>query len=276
MALQCSINSVGIFSHLNFLKLRIKVSHCVRLVVGIHITARLINERRLKMFRFPWNIAAIMNPPVYRKPASAGQILFRGAVVMMAIGAVGGWMIGHGKSHDNDLLQDTGPVVLAMRNIGQLHTASYTVKDVVHEDTHAELADWAQAIPGAESVVQSVTHNQALIVSQGTVEAGIDMAKLSDKDIKTVTLPDGKVGLVVHLPPVEVYPASINSHVENMRYGLFWRDSNIVPKAEALAARRFADAAEKENIREKAQVGAIDSLQKLMTSLKRTDVKFYF
>jgi hypothetical protein len=84
------------------------------------------------------------------------------------------------------------------------------------------------------------------------------------------------MGLQVHLPPIEIYPPNVKVHVEDMQPGMLWRDENIVPKAEAQAATQFTAAAEKEHIREKAQVAAIESLQKLMHSLHRQDVEFSF
>ena len=33
---------------------------------------------------------------------------------------------------------ELGPVVLSMQKIGQLHTASFTMKDVVHQETQTE------------------------------------------------------------------------------------------------------------------------------------------
>jgi hypothetical protein len=185
-------------------------------------------------------------------------------------------MLGHHEKHEGEVMQDTGPVVLAIRQIGQLHTASFQLKDVLQEETQTEPADWMKPLPGAEGITHWATHNQALVVAEGTVEAGVDLTKLTDKNIKTVRLPDGKMGLQVHLPPIEIYPPNVKLHVEDLQSGMLWRDENIVPKAQDQAARQFTAAAEKEHIREKAEAAAIDSLQKLMHSLHRQDVEFSF
>lgn len=208
--------------------------------------------------------------------ALPGKLLLLGALALLAAGGMGGWMLGHHREKSGEVMQDTGPVVLAIRQIGQLHTASFQMKDVLQEETQNEPADWAKPLPGAEGLTHWATHNQALVVAQGTVEAGVDLSRLSDKDVREIRLPNGTMGLQVHLPPVEIYPVNVEVHVEDLQSGLFWRDDNIVPKAQAQAASRFTAAAEKEHIREKAQAAAIESLQKLMRSLHRPNVEFAF
>ena len=70
-------------------------------------------------------------------------------------------------------LPDTGPVLLAIQQQGELHTVKVNMKDVLHFETDKEPEGWVRNLPGAESIVRWATHNQALVVAEGTVEAGL-------------------------------------------------------------------------------------------------------
>ena len=171
---------------------------------------------------------------------------------------------------------DSGPLLIAIRNIGQLHSASYTMKDVLHQETEQTPTGLLADIPGGIEVAHWATRNTALITAEGTVEAGVDLSKITPADITREKQPDGATLFRVHLPPVNVYPPTIKVHVEDHSRGLLWRDENIAPAAQQEASRRFIAAAEADGIRRKAGCNAIETLQKLQKSVGNASVVFSF
>ncbi len=198
------------------------------------------------------------------------------AICAMLICLAAGWMFEFGRQRSAELEPQTGPVLIAMQRLGQLHTVSFAMKDVLRQESQQEPEGWARNIPGVTGLVHWTTHNDALVVAQGSVEAGVDLSKLTDKDVSKVKTPDGKTVLRVHLPPVTVYPPNVTVHVENANSGAFWHDDNIVPKAQAQASRRFLDAAEQQNIRSVAQENAIRMLSQMQHTLGSPDIQFTF
>src|ERR1051325_7161323 len=172
-----------------------------------------------------------------RTPVPSGERALARALVfcmllMLGLGIGVGWWFGSPKNHSYDLTRDTGPVVLAIQQMGELHTASFTMKDAIRQETQQEPEGWVQKLPGAAEVTHWATHNQAVVVAEGCVEAGLDLRRLSATDVEQVRQPDGKVRLRVHLPPITIYPPNVRVHVESSHPGLFWRDENIIPKAQ--------------------------------------------
>ncbi len=171
---------------------------------------------------------------------------------------------------------DTRPILVAVQKLGTLHTVSYDLKDVLVQESSKEAEGWLQGVPGADSVIQWATRNKATVTATGKVEAGIDLSQLTAKNLTLIPQSDGSKKLRVHLPPVVVYPPNVRLHVENTESGFFWNDKNIIPKAQEEAARRFQESAEKDNIRAKAQVNAVETLQKLQQTFGGTPVEFTF
>lgn len=173
-------------------------------------------------------------------------------------------------------LPETGPVLLAMQNVGALHTVSYQMKDILRFDTEKEPEGWAKSLPGADGIVRWATHNQALVVAEGTVEAGIDLSRLTEESVTRVRQTDGSTRLRVRLPEVTVYPPNVRVRVENSRPGPFWRDENIIPKAQEEAGRRFLKAAEEGDIKATARRNAIETLTKMQRAFGQEEMEFTF
>ena len=206
------------------------------------------------------------------RPSRLRRFIALGAVIGLCY--VGGkWYGTHFAPHTEP---DSGPLLVAIRNIGELHSASYTMKDVLREESQEEPKGIFSSLPGADTVTHWATRNRALIVAEGTVEAGIDLSRLSPADIVREKQPDGTMLLHVHLPPVTVFPPNVHVRVEDHQRGLLWRDENIAPKAQTEAASRFLAAAETDGIRHRAQRSAIETLQKMQTSLGNANVVFTF
>ena len=171
---------------------------------------------------------------------------------------------------------DSGPLLISIRNIGQLHSASYTMKDVLRQETEQTPTGLLADIPGGIEVTRWATRNRALVTAEGTVEAGVDLAKIAPADITREKQPDGGTLFRVHLPPVSLYPPTVKVHVEDHARGLLWRDENIAPAAQQEASRRFIAAAEADGIRRKAACNAIETLQKLQKSVGAANVVYTF
>lgn len=170
----------------------------------------------------------------------------------------------------------TGPMLLAIQKLGQLHTVSFRMKDVLRQETQSDPEGWVSAIPGADSLVHWATHNEALLLAEGSVEAGIDLSRISEKDLIRTKRADGSVVLRLHLPPITVYPPNVHLRVVSDHPGLFWRDRNIVPKAQYRASRMFQQSAEQGGIRQAAQTNAIQTLEALEHAMGHHNIEFQF
>jgi len=202
-------------------------------------------------------------------------------LLMCVLLALCGWMLlrwisGARRADGNELLPDSGPVLIAMQQIGQLHTVTYSMKDVLHQESQHDPEGWVSSVPGAASVVHWATHNEALLMVEGSVDAGVDLSHLSAKDVMVIRRSDGTALRRVHLPPVTLYPPTVHVRVVHSEQGPFWRDENIVPKAQERAAHLFLEAAERSGIRAKAQANAIQQLQAIERALGHTDIEFAF
>ncbi len=198
------------------------------------------------------------------------------AVALLTLGILAGWMLGRHQDSATESYRDTGAIIVQMQKLGQLHTASFKESDVLHQDTEAEPNKLVKIVPGGSEIYHWATHNQALVTAEGTVEAGMDLSRITDKDVEQVKQPDGTIRLRVHLPPITIYPPNVHVHVERSQSGPFWHDENIVPKAQETAGRLFTEAAEKADIRGKARANALETLQQTFKTLGVKNIDFTF
>ena len=207
---------------------------------------------------------------------SMGRLLTAGTLLVLALGSVIGWLAGrHGQS-DSGITVDSQPVLIAMQKIGELHSAKFLMRDVLHAQTEQQPTDTFAAVPGISSIVHWPTRNQALVTVEGTVEAGIDLSGLKPQDVTVTRSETGPPTISVRLPGVHLYPVTVRLHVEQERSGPFYRDQNLIPKAEEEAKSRLASAAETAGIRESARSNALDTLNRLQSVLGFKNVRFYF
>ncbi len=197
-------------------------------------------------------------------------------VALLGMGVLAGWLLGRHQEKSAESYRDTGAIILQMQKLGQLHTASFKESDVLTQESYAEPNRLVKVLPGGSEIYHWATHNQALVTADGTVEAGMDLSLITDKDVQQVKQPDGTTRLRVHLPPVIVYLPNVHVHVEHSQSGPFWHDENIVPKAQETAARLFQEAAEKADIRGKARANALETLQHTFQTLGVKNIEFIF
>jgi hypothetical protein len=194
---------------------------------------------------------------------------------------LGGWLVfsAFRSSHrggEAGMEPDTGPLLLSIQKIGQLHTVTYNMKDVLRQVSESDPDGWVADLPGAADVVHWATHNEAVVEAQGNVEAGVNLAQITAKEVTRVRKPDGSYLVRVHLPPVTVYPPNVHLRVINDHPGLLWRDEQILPKAQFRAAQMFRDSARQGGIVGTAQANTIHTLQALESALGHKNVEFTF
>ena len=223
-----------------------------------------------------------LGPGAYVRRAAGAPWAWILIVGILAGSALVGWLAIKGilgsprRESAIDLQIDPRPVITSLQQLGELHTVKMTMKDVLRKSSDKDADGWLHNVPGGDSVSRWATHNQVLVIAQGTVEAGIDLSRISAGDVVPGRMRDGRPGLRVRLPRPVVYPPNITLRVENTQSGLLWRDDNLVPKAQAEASERFQEAAEKDRIREHAQENAVQRLQQMEEVLGRKNIEFYF
>lgn len=226
------------------------------------------------LFRFmPVSTQSVAQPSV---ASSSVKLMAVFGLALLGVGLCVGWLFGTRGARSSDMEPMSGPVLLAMQQIGQLHTVSFQMKDVVSQESQNEPEGWARDVPGMVSITHWATHNKALVIAEGSVEAGVDLRQIKETDVTPIKHSDGTTWLRVHLPPVTVYPPNVRVRVESSEYGPFWRDENIVPKAQAQASRRFQEAAEHQDIRGQAQKNALQMLTKMQRNFGSNHIEFTF
>jgi len=192
-------------------------------------------------------------------------------LLIWAFGLTTGVLIGRVA---RDPRPQAAPLVAQIRQLGELHTARCSFRDMVEHKSFRPVPRWARSIPGAEDLARSVTANEVLVSAEGVVEAGIDLRRIGEEDVTEASTAGGRV-LRVRLPRASVYPAEVRLQVERHRPGLFWRDANIVPDAEEEVRRRFTQAALRTGILEAAERNAVQALSRLQFASAAT-VEFHF
>ncbi len=170
---------------------------------------------------------------------------------------------------------NTGSILVSMQKLGDLHTARISLKQEVDQKTNEQASGWLKAVPGANWLVGKATQNHAVVIADGTVEAGINLAKLTACDVRN-TVQNGVSTVTVHLPPVQLYPPNVTVHVISQSGSLFYNDENIVPQAQAHAATLFTSEAQQMHIEDQARSAAIQQLTGLTTKFGVKHVAFVF
>lgn len=170
---------------------------------------------------------------------------------------------------------NTGPILVSMQKLGDLHTARISLKQEVDQNSSEHASGWLKAVPGVNWLVGKATRNQAVVIADGTVEAGINLSKLTAGDVRN-TVQNGVSTMTVHLPPIQLYPPNVTVHVISQSGSLFYNDKNIVPQAQAHAATLFASEAQQMHIEDQARTSAIQQLTGLTTKFGVKHVVFVF
>jgi len=158
------------------------------------------------------------------------------------------------------IIPDPVTIVLQVRNLSRLETASYTIEKVITAES-------------GQGPLGFLFGDQLILVAHGQVIAGVDLGKMEEDDI--IITQDGAV--VVTLPPAEVLVATLN----NQESYIFDRDTGIVGTNPTLetAARQAAEeeilnAALEDGILEMAQRNAETYVRNLILSLGYSEITF--
>ncbi len=177
-------------------------------------------------------------------------------IALVGIGLLGGWMLFRGGTHLEEEAQPAPmPLVLEkVQALGNLHTARYTYQNVFEHISYRHAQDWAQRIPGFDSLVHNATRNSALVGVTAEVEAGVDLSKAKQE------------GSLIVLPPATIYEPQVHAHVYSTKRGAFWRDDNLALNAVDSAKERLIAAADSQKIRAEAERNAVSQVQNLLST----------
>jgi Protein of unknown function (DUF4230) len=176
---------------------------------------------------------------------------------MAAVMVAGAFGAGYLMSRTASTPPWSGPAVLqSIQAMGQLRTVRHTYQQVFEVETAEEAEPTLAVFPGVSAVVHAATRNTALVSATGTVDAGMDLARVSIQFAPNET--------IVALPAVDVYSPDIRLHVHSQRSGVFWRDNNIAPTGESQARTRFRSLAIEAGITDEATKVAQAKLSDLL------------
>ena len=162
---------------------------------------------------------------------------------------------------------DPPDVVQGIRQLNELATVEYTTQAVVTEEENPEIFE---ILP----LPEWLTGEQLLLVAVGDVEAGIDLGELGPDDVRIV----GET-VIVDLPDARILGSSLdedNTGLYDRDRGLFRLRGNdeLIEDARREAEDRIVETARENDILEKAQNNAEDSVRVLVTSLGYERVMF--
>ncbi len=157
---------------------------------------------------------------------------------------------------DRLVSRPTPNVVLAMRDLSRLETATFHMEKVI------ELTDEQSRLFG---LVQA--RDQILLVAVGDVVAGVDMARLADSDVHV----DPGGGVTVVLPAPEVLSTAIDEKLTHV-YGrstdlLATRKEELEGLARKEAAEQIEKGARDGGILDRARTSAERTVRALLGSL---------
>ncbi len=162
-----------------------------------------------------------------------------------------------------------GPILLQeVRDLGELRAVSHHVSRVFEHETHREPEGWAMNVPLARQVVAATTRNKVLVSAEGDVQAGVDLSQAE--------LTEGPNEWTVRVPAVTVFEPVVKVFVHGQRDGLFWRDLNIVGKAEEDVSNDMVEASLQAGIRERAEKNISAQLKGLFAPMTEKPVRVVF
>jgi hypothetical protein len=151
-------------------------------------------------------------------------------------------------------------VITQIKPLGQLHTSSYFLSTVVDTQMHVGVLNQLQRV---------------LLVACGKVSAGIDLQKLTEKDIRT-----SASAVTITLPAPEIFDASLYDD-RKCTYVVLRDEGVLLPPntqletaARQAAVDNFRATALQNNILQNALDNAKVQLRSLITLLGFKDVNF--
>jgi hypothetical protein len=161
--------------------------------------------------------------------------------------------------------QTSETVVAGVRQLNELATAEMTAQVVVSKEQNARV--FLQPLP------EFLTGERVFLVARGEVEAGIDLDELDAGDVRV----DGE-RVTIDLPETRILESSLDDEttkVYDWDRGLFVRgDYSLIEDARTEAKEQMEEAAREEDLVQKAQTNAEDSIGSFVRSLGFEEVVF--
>jgi hypothetical protein len=166
------------------------------------------------------------------------------------------WLTKSSQGSPQSKVTDSLPTLVeSVRDLGFLESKELNLQESFSFATHKQPADWAAAIPGASSLVESATKNEIWITASGQVKAGFDLSQAQIKvSGDTVT---------IKLPAVSIQRPDVDIKLQGSKPGRFWKDEAIALKALSTARERFSGVASKLKI----ERAAFESAQRRLCDL---------
>jgi hypothetical protein len=150
-------------------------------------------------------------------------------------------------------------VIKELRELNRLETASFTIEKVIDAGT------------SGNTFQQFLYGDRILLIAHGQIIAGIDMAKLGDKDVSV----SGQ-SITIKLPAPEILVTTLDNgqtRVYDRRQGLLTKgDNNLESNARIAAVDAITNAACKGNILQAASDNAKKQLTAFLKALRFTTI----
>ncbi|MBE9478681.1 MAG: DUF4230 domain-containing protein [Chloroflexi bacterium] len=159
------------------------------------------------------------------------------------------------------IIPDPVTIIHEVQSLARLETIQYSVEKVITAETR-------------QGPFGFLFGDRLLLVSHGSVIAGVDLAEITESDISV----DEKGMVTLQLPPAEIFIAALDNektYVYDREVGFLRRGDVELESAARLAAEKeILEAALSDGILEQAQVNAEAYLFRLLGSLGFSNVRF--
>lgn len=175
----------------------------------------------------------------------------------------------HGKQYGG--IEPTQNVIVSIREIAELTTASFFCETIVLEQKRKKIADNVVgnliSKIGSSAVDESISDDLCFIAS-GVVRAGYDLKQIKPDDFQYI---NGKLTIV--LPPVRILDVIVNPkrwtyYVEEGH----WTDEEV-KTAKSKAIQRITDEAMKANLLDRASINGKKQIRALFLGLGYKDIE---
>jgi hypothetical protein len=157
------------------------------------------------------------------------------------------------------LIADPVTIVRQVQALSRLETASFTIEKVITAES-------------GEGPLGFLFSDRLLLVAQGQVIAGVDLARMSERDVRVAG-----TSVFITLPAAEIFVATLNNentYVYDRQTGLFGQQIDLETLARQEAERAILQAALEDGILTMAQGNAEQYIGSLLRALGFEEVVF--
>lgn len=157
------------------------------------------------------------------------------------------------------IIADSQAVVKQVQTLSRLETAQYTIEKVITAES-------------GEGALGFLFRDKLLLVAQGEIIAGVDLARLQAEDVQVVNQT-----VYITMPASEIFVATLNNdetYVYDRQTGILGQQIDLETLARQEAEQQILQAALEDGILDLAQENAQNTVQSLMLGLGFEDVVF--